>query len=263
PGRSLLQEGAAAAVVLVADRKLDRGREDLVAHAVAALFARDPQGDRAAVVGLPGVALAVGQGLGLRNQQPAFAHVQVQFDPGFGTAVDFQRPERFGAKAAEFHPALARLVPGRAFFGGLAVVALTAEGEGGAVALVPELVAVRVGVARARGGHGLRQDDAAGVDGEDQFAVGVVELGAGEQIAAAEVGGDRFGKCWGWRGSVGRGGVGRNGVGRVGRLAGGAEEEGEAREGAALVYSRRAGKAIARLRGSERSSVWACLLCAR
>src|SRR5690606_37835032 len=103
------------------------------------------------------------------------------------------------------------------------VVALTAEGEGGAVAFVPELVAVRVGVARARGGHGLWQDDAAGVDGEDQFAVGVVEFGAGEQVAAAEVGGDRFGRRWGWRGRVGRGGFCRNEVGRVAGLAGGAE----------------------------------------
>src|SRR5690606_31550466 len=50
----------------------------------------------------------------------------------------------------------------------------------------PEFVAALVGIARTRGRNRLRQDDAAGGDGEDELAAEVVEDRARQQVAAAE-----------------------------------------------------------------------------
>src|SRR5690606_14675287 len=62
--RSVLQEHSAAAVATPAHREFNRGRIDLVAHAIAAGAARDAQHHRAGVIGVAGIPLAVRQCFG-------------------------------------------------------------------------------------------------------------------------------------------------------------------------------------------------------
>src|SRR5690606_10763811 len=123
----------------------------LVAHAVAARTGRDRKRKRAAVGQAAAETAAVGPGLDLHVIQVALAMIELRAQARPLAGIHFDQPARFRADRAERHAARARLVPGRELIGGRALQGLAAGTRvRGFVALVPELGAVVVGIARAR-----------------------------------------------------------------------------------------------------------------